>query len=127
LELLFIHVMSLDINIIPLFTSGISILYILRTNGWLHVRITTYASCYASYSINMLVIGFKLVAGAIASNAFTGVAIGVGFIFASLVYSISRNPSQRDELLRFSFIGFSLVEASGLIGLVMSFVLLFGS
>ena len=74
----------------------------------------------------LLVIGFKLVAGAIASNAFTGVAIGVGFIFASLVYSISRNPSQRDELLRFSFIGFSLVEASGLIGLVMSFILLFG-
>ena len=66
----------------------------------------------------MLVIGFKLVAGAIASNAFTGVAIGVGFIFASLVYSISRNPSQRDELLRFSFIGFSLVEASGLIGYI---------
>ena len=27
----------------------------------------------------VLVIGFKLVAGAIASNAFTGVAIGVGF------------------------------------------------
>ena len=74
----------------------------------------------------VLVIGFKLVAGAIASNAFTGVAIGVGLIFASLVSSISRNPSQRDEVLRFSFIGFSLVEASGLIGLVMSFVLLFG-
>ena len=49
--------------------------------------------------LSMLVLGFKLVAGAIASNAFTGVAIGVGFIFASLVYSISRNPSQRDELL----------------------------
>ena len=79
------------------------------------------------FNLIVLVIGFKLVAGAIASNAFTGVAIGVGFIFASLVYSISRNPSQRDELLRFSFIGFSLVEASGLIGLVMSFVLLFGS
>ena len=83
--------------------------------------------CYLGKLIEcMLVIGFKLVAGAIASNAFTGVAIGVGFIFASLVYSISRNPSQRDELLRFSFIGFSLVEASGLIGLVMSFLLLFG-
>ena len=41
--------------------------------------------------LSMLVLGFKLVAGAIASNAFTGVAIGVGFIFASLVYSISRN------------------------------------
>ena len=74
----------------------------------------------------VLVIGFKLVAGAIASSAFTGVAIGVGLIFASLVYSISRNPSQRDELVRWTFVGFSLVEASGLIGLVMSFLLLFG-
>ena len=74
----------------------------------------------------MFIIGFKILAGAIACNAFTGVAIGVGLIFASLVYSISRNPSLLDELLRFSFIGFSLVEASGLIGLVMSFILLFG-
>jgi len=74
----------------------------------------------------MLVLGFKLVAGALASCAFIGVAVGVGLIFASLVYSIARNPSQRDELLRYSFIGFSLVEASGLIGLVMGFVLLFG-
>ena len=74
----------------------------------------------------LLVIGFKLVAAAIASNAFTGVAICLGFIFALKESPIIRNPSQRDELLRFSFIGFSLVEASGLIGLVMSFVLLFG-
>ena len=47
-------------------------------------------------------------------------------VFYLLVYSIARNPSQREELLRYSFIGFSLVEASGLIGLVMGFVLLFG-
>ena len=93
---------------------------------WEHGSRAALVSYSSGNIINMLVIGFKLVAGAIASNAFTGVAIGVGFIFASLVYSISRNPSQRDELLRFSFIGFSLVEASGLIGLVMSFVLLFG-
>ena len=60
----------------------------------------------------MFIIGFKILAGAIACNAFTGVAIGVGLIFASLVYSISRNPSLLDELLRFSFIGFSLVEST---------------
>ena len=59
-----------------------------------------------------MVIGFKLVAGAIASNAFTGVAIGVGIIFSSLVYSVGRNPTQSDELVRYSFLGFSLVEAS---------------
>ena len=54
--------------------------------------------------------GFKLIAGAIASSAFIGVAIGVGLTYGSLVVSIGRNPSQRDELLRYSFIGFSLVK-----------------
>ena len=43
----------------------------------------------------MLVLGFKLVAGAIASCAFIGVAVGVGLIFASLVYSIARNPAKK--------------------------------
>ena len=66
----------------------------------------------------MITMGFKLIAAAIASCAFIGVAIGVGLTQASLVISIGRNPSQRDELLRYSFIGFSLVEVSGLIGLV---------
>ena len=74
----------------------------------------------------LLLLGFKLVAGALASLAFVGVAIGAGLIQASLVISIGRNPSKRDELLRYAFIGFSLVEVSGLIGLVMSFLLLFG-
>ena len=63
-------------------------------------------------------LGFKLLAGALSSCAFIGVAIGVGLVFASLVYSIARNPAQKNELLRYAFIGFSLVEASGMIGLV---------
>ena len=70
--------------------------------------------------------GFKLMAGAIANCAFLGVAVGVGIIYGSLLISIGRNPSQRDELIRYAFIGFSLVEASGLIGLVISLLLLFG-
>ena len=74
----------------------------------------------------MIVLGFKLVASSITACSFIGVGIGVGLIFASLVYSIGKNPSQQHELTRYSFIGFSLVEAAGLIGLVMSFVLLFG-
>ena len=68
-------------------------------------------------------LGFKLLAGALSSCAFIGVAIGVGLVFASLVYSIARNPAQKNELLRYAFIGFSL---SGMIGLVFGFVLLFG-
>ena len=76
--------------------------------------------------VPMLLMGFRLIAGAIASCAFIGVAVGVGLIYGSLLVSIGRNPSQRDELLRYSFIGFSLVEVSGLIGLVISLLLLFG-
>ena len=43
-----------------------------------------------------------------------------------LVLGFKLVASQGDELIRYSFIGFSLVEASGLIGLVFGFLLLFG-
>ena len=82
---------------------------------------------YAFTAIRLLLLmGFKLMAGAVASCALIGVAVGVGIIYGSLLISIGRNPSQRDELLRYAFIGFSLVEVSGLIGLVISLLLLFG-
>ena len=78
------------------------------------------------YEVSILLMGFKLMAGAVANCAFLGVAVGVGIIYGSLLISIGRNPSQRDELMRLAFIGFSLVEVSGLIGLVISLILLFG-
>jgi F0F1-type ATP synthase membrane subunit c/vacuolar-type H+-ATPase subunit K len=53
------------------------------------------------------------------------VAFGVGLVFASLILSLSRNPSILNSLVRWSFIGFSLVEVSGFIGLVYSFLILF--
>ena len=56
--------------------------------------------------------GFKLMAGAVASCALIGVAVGVGIIYGSLLISIGRNPSQRDELLRYAFIGFSWIIPS---------------
>tara|TARA_B110000438_G_C15693967_1_gene598063 strand:+ start:169 stop:468 length:300 start_codon:yes stop_codon:yes gene_type:complete len=98
----------------------------MRINNFIPIRYQQSSFIRYTIEAGILVLGFKLLAGALASCAFIGVAVGVGLIFASLVYSIARNPSQRDELLRYSFIGFSLVEASGLIGLVMGFVLLFG-
>ena len=38
-----------------------------------------------------------------------GVAIGVGYDYGTLLVSISRNPSVRDNLIRWCFIGFSLI------------------
>lgn len=49
-----------------------------------------------------------------------GVAIGVGPIFAFLIFSISRNPIISNLSIRWSFIGSSLVEVSGSIGSVYS-------
>ncbi len=64
--------------------------------------------------------GFRYLAPSIPIICLTGVAIGVGLIFAFSVFPISRNPSISNNLIRWSFIGFSLVEVSGFIGLVYS-------
>ena len=86
------------------------------------------ASCHsfvASLSLTIILMGFRYLASSIPIICLTGVAIGVGLIFAFLVFSISRNPSISNSLIRWSFIGFSLVEVSGFIGLVYSFLLLY--
>ena len=53
---------------------------------------------------------------------FAGVAIGVGLIFSSLLLSMARNPLISNSLVRWAFIGFSLAEVSGFIGLVYAFL-----
>lgn len=35
--------------------------------------------------------------------------------------SVSRNPSQKQELFRYAILGFALTEAVGLLGLMMAF------
>jgi len=75
--------------------------------------------------MNMILLGFRYLASSIPSISPAGVAVGVGIIFASLVFSISRNPTISHTLIRWSFIGFSLVEVPGFIGLVYSFLILY--
>ena len=69
--------------------------------------------------------GFRYSASSIPIICLTGVAIGVGLIFGFSLFSISRNPSISNNLIRWSFIGFSSVEVSGFIGLVYSLLLLY--
>jgi F0F1-type ATP synthase membrane subunit c/vacuolar-type H+-ATPase subunit K len=74
----------------------------------------------------MILLGFKyLSAGLVVGLPLLGVAIGVGIIFSHLLISISRNPSLSNTFIRWSFIAFSLVEVSGFIGIIFSFLLLF--
>ena len=73
----------------------------------------------------MVLMGFRYLASSIPLICLTGVAIGVGVLFAFLVLSISRNPGISNNLVRWAFIGFSLVEVSGFIGIVYSFLILY--
>ena len=51
----------------------------------------------------LLLMGFKLMAGAVASCALIGVAVGVGIIYGSLLISIGRNPYQNRHSTAISF------------------------
>lgn len=61
---------------------------------------------------HMILIGFKYLASSIPIIAFTGVAIGVGLIFALLLFSISRNPSISCDLWRRAGCGDGLAEGA---------------
>ena len=75
----------------------------------------------------MILIGFRYIASSIPSISLAGVAVGVGIISAPSAFSISRNPTISNTLIRWSFTGSSLVEASGSIGLVYSFLIPYAS
>jgi F-type H+-transporting ATPase subunit c len=66
----------------------------------------------------------KIGAG-IAVIALAGVGIGLGNIFSSLVSSVARNPSARDQVFGLSMLGFALTEATALFALLIAFLILF--
>ncbi|NLT30592.1 MAG: ATP synthase F0 subunit C [Propionibacterium sp.] len=66
-----------------------------------------------SGSINM--IGYAL--------ATLGPAIGVAWIFASVINGTARQPEARGAMMSTAFIGFAVVEALAIIGIALAFVL----
>ena len=64
-------------------------------------------------SINM--IGYAL--------ATLGPALGVAWIFASVINGTARQPEARGALMGTAWIGFAVVEALAIIGIALAFVL----
>ena len=52
----------------------------------------------------------KLIGAGIAVLPLLGVGIGIGNIFSSLVNSIARNPSARNDVFGIGILGFALTE-----------------
>ena len=64
-------------------------------------------------SINM--IGYAL--------ATLGPALGVAWIFASVINGTARQPEARGAMMGTAWIGFAVVEALAIIGIALAFVL----
>ncbi len=67
----------------------------------------------------------KALGAGIAVIALAGVGVGIGNIFSSLVTSVARNPSARDQVFGLGILGFALTEAVALFALLIAFLILF--
>lgn len=67
----------------------------------------------------------KLLAAAIAALGVTGAALGVGRIFSSMIDSVARNPSAKNEMQTFAYVGAALAEGLGIFALAIAFMIFF--
>lgn len=67
----------------------------------------------------------KTIGAGLATIGLAGAGAGVGIVFGSLVFSLSRNPAEEQRLFKYAMLGFALTEAVGLLALMMSFLILF--
>lgn len=51
-----------------------------------------------------------------------GPALGVAWIFASVINGIARQPEARGAMMSVAYIGFAVVEALAILGFVLAFV-----
>jgi F-type H+-transporting ATPase subunit c len=67
----------------------------------------------------------KLIGAGLATISVSGTGVGIGIVFASLVFAIARNPAMGKQLFIYTILGFALTEAIALFGLMMAFLILF--
>jgi len=73
----------------------------------------------------MLIMSAKLLGAGLAVIGLGGAGAGIGILFSGYLISLSRNPSLKGELFSGLILGFALVEATALFGLLMAFLILF--
>lgn len=73
----------------------------------------------------MLLQAAQKIGAGLATMGLIGAGIGIGVIFAALLYGTSRNPTLKDELFKTAILGFALTEAIALFSLMIAFLILF--
>jgi F-type H+-transporting ATPase subunit c len=73
----------------------------------------------------MIITAAQKIGAGLATSGLTGAGLGIGFIFGSLIFSISRNPTLKADLFQTAILGFALTEAVALFSLMFGFLILF--
>jgi F-type H+-transporting ATPase subunit c len=73
----------------------------------------------------MLYEAARLIAVGLSTISICGSGVGIGLVFGALILGCSRNPFMIKQLFGYAILGFALVEAIALFGLMMAFLLLF--
>jgi F-type H+-transporting ATPase subunit c len=60
----------------------------------------------------------------LAAAGFGGAGVGIGFIFGKMIEAVARQPEAEGKVGKYMWIGFALVEAIALYGLVVAFIIL---
>ena len=68
----------------------------------------------------------RLLGAGLASIALIGAGVGIGIIFGNYLSGALRNPSAAPGQFTNLLIGFALAEATGLFGLLIALIILFG-
>jgi F-type H+-transporting ATPase subunit c len=67
----------------------------------------------------------KMIGAGLAMLALMGVGLALGNIFSTLISSIARNPSAKNDLFPIGMIGFALTESIALLAFVVAMIMLF--
>jgi F-type H+-transporting ATPase subunit c len=74
----------------------------------------------------MLLIAAKVIGAGLATISIAGAGVGIGSVFAALIRGVARTPELNKQLFTYAILGFALVEAIALFGLIIAFLILFG-
>jgi F-type H+-transporting ATPase subunit c len=74
----------------------------------------------------MLLQAAQKIGAGLSTFGLAGAGVGIGIVFGSLLFGISRNPTIQADLFRVAILGFALTEAIALFALIVAFLILFG-
>jgi len=79
----------------------------------------------SSISGHDLITAAKMIGAGLACSALIGAGIGIGDLWGKYLDGALRNPGAASSQTTNLFLGFALVEATGLYGLVIALIILF--